>query len=1024
MKRMAGTGLLIIWVFGLCSVTSFPPVRANDHPPPILLLKAQEGLSYTLVAEGSWAAAPLQMTFLPDGSLLLLDELLSLSNNDEALELDETRAQTSAKICLLKTLRWNEQKRQWQAHREWKRFTRPISFAIVGEWFIWLESGKLQRQSWHPRDGLVGPVSTLITQQDLSTEDTRPTLAFSPDGWLYITLPAKPADESFSFPINQKTMRGGKVFRCRADGSQWHVYARGIGDKVSELAFSSDMQPFLLDFGHKYAHLKPECRLLSLLEEGEYMDEFSPPDRAIAEKTLASMELWMGILDPVKTWKHGPPNHFIYYGDDRMGEKLQGAFIFTDKEGQLLRAIRLQPNGCQFKVSEEWDVLKAMLPCLALTHLLMGPDGAIYVCVQRHNIIPQFDSPNSISGPLLYRLEWTGHELEASMPLRPLPIVAEQEWTDSNVWLDALASTNQLIRTWASSFLGQRLPSTRSELERIATDQQSAPRTRLQALIALQYAWQASDESLCIQWLEEVHPEMVQVAAQTLAWRSEKKNARVLEAFIKQLNHSNAQARRAVFLAAGKLGDLETIDALIHVYKFDVGHDRALLVGLIRAIEHGGGAAIERLASLAYSGLNVDREKVIEAFTLGRSRAFPQWLKNFVSYPHLTEAELLTLLNSIPYHQDTPANSPAWVIDWSNRDNISPSLKCHLFELLSKTDMIHSSQYHYWLFHHVRFDEDPRVRITALQKLRHLKESTITKTLLGCFAEDQRGIAEKREIVKLLGCLEENQASPFFVSLLKNPDMESYHETAMEALLKKDPKAALELTPDFMKTLDPSLQDAYTRLISAQSDGAKLIARLFVSGQLPWSILPTVAEGVRQHARKETSMQALYYEVLQVGLLSHDAPQQSTRLAQWLDERSHWKKGRTLFFANAELQCSRCHRKEDLGGEVGPDLKGVAKRLSHDQLIRSLIAPNHAIAEGYETHRIHLKAGQRYTGILKKQDDQAVWLLDRFNTRHQWKAQEVESIAKVPGSIMPAGGLSRVTFADFLHLLAYLRKED
>lgn len=59
-------------------------------------------------------------------------------------------------------------------------------------------------------------------------------------------------------------------------------------------------------------------------------------------------------------------------------------------------------------------------------------------------------------------------------------------------------------------------------------------------------------------------------------------------------------------------------------------------------------------------------------------------------------------------------------------------------------------------------------------------------------------------------------------------------------------------------------------------------------------------------------------------------------------------RGQSLFESHPIAQCLRCHKVGDTGvGEAGPNLKGVASRLSPTELLESLIVPNAKLAEGF-----------------------------------------------------------------------------
>jgi len=78
-------------------------------------------------------------------------------------------------------------------------------------------------------------------------------------------------------------------------------------------------------------------------------------------------------------------------------------------------------------------------------------------------------------------------------------------------------------------------------------------------------------------------------------------------------------------------------------------------------------------------------------------------------------------------------------------------------------------------------------------------------------------------------------------------------------------------------------------------------------------------------------------------------------------------KGGWLFWSHPTAQCVRCHSIDDYGGTAGPRINGVAKRLTREQLLESLINPSARIADGYGVVTLELASGKKVIGILQKE---------------------------------------------------------
>jgi putative heme-binding domain-containing protein len=78
------------------------------------------------------------------------------------------------------------------------------------------------------------------------------------------------------------------------------------------------------------------------------------------------------------------------------------------------------------------------------------------------------------------------------------------------------------------------------------------------------------------------------------------------------------------------------------------------------------------------------------------------------------------------------------------------------------------------------------------------------------------------------------------------------------------------------------------------------------------------------------------------------------------------RRGARVVFQAPAAQCVRCHSLGGPGGStVGPNLQGVASRLSREQLLESLVDPSARIAPGFGPVQLTLKDGKKMFGTLK-----------------------------------------------------------
>jgi quinoprotein glucose dehydrogenase len=87
--------------------------------------------------------------------------------------------------------------------------------------------------------------------------------------------------------------------------------------------------------------------------------------------------------------------------------------------------------------------------------------------------------------------------------------------------------------------------------------------------------------------------------------------------------------------------------------------------------------------------------------------------------------------------------------------------------------------------------------------------------------------------------------------------------------------------------------------------------------------------------------------------------------------------GRNIVLNNSAVYCQRCHKLDGQGGDVGPQLNGIAADKTKDRryLLESVVFPNAKIAKGYETVVLTLADDRVISGIIKNEDKKQVKLV-------------------------------------------------
>jgi putative heme-binding domain-containing protein len=136
--------------------------------------------------------------------------------------------------------------------------------------------------------------------------------------------------------------------------------------------------------------------------------------------------------------------------------------------------------------------------------------------------------------------------------------------------------------------------------------------------------------------------------------------------------------------------------------------------------------------------------------------------------------------------------------------------------------------------------------------------------------------------------------------------------------------------------------------------------------------------------------------------------------AEW--ETGDFGRGRKLFETR---QCIQCHSGR---GAVGPDLNGVARRFSRDDLFTAIVNPSRDVSPRYETTVVSTADGRSLTGLVIYESVDYVVIRNASGQTSRIEKKIIEERRTQAKSLMPEGLLKDTTPGDLADLYAYLRE--
>jgi putative heme-binding domain-containing protein len=139
-----------------------------------------------------------------------------------------------------------------------------------------------------------------------------------------------------------------------------------------------------------------------------------------------------------------------------------------------------------------------------------------------------------------------------------------------------------------------------------------------------------------------------------------------------------------------------------------------------------------------------------------------------------------------------------------------------------------------------------------------------------------------------------------------------------------------------------------------------------------------------------------------------------------LEGNRNFENGRNMFGA---ATCFACHRFNNEGGAVGPDLTSVAGKYSPRDLLEHILDPNKEISDQYGSTVFTLENGNTVVGRIANMKEHNMMVCTNMMDPNNFTNVDARKVVKTEESkvsMMPAGLLYMLKEDDILDLLAYL----
>jgi putative heme-binding domain-containing protein len=135
-----------------------------------------------------------------------------------------------------------------------------------------------------------------------------------------------------------------------------------------------------------------------------------------------------------------------------------------------------------------------------------------------------------------------------------------------------------------------------------------------------------------------------------------------------------------------------------------------------------------------------------------------------------------------------------------------------------------------------------------------------------------------------------------------------------------------------------------------------------------------------------------------------------------LDQKADAARGREVF----KSVCSKCHRLEGVGAQVGPDLATVRNQPKLT-LLTDILMPSQSIAQGFEAYVVETAAGPAVDGVIGAQTPTSVTLRHEDGKEDVVQRKDIRRMYVTNLSAMPGDLEKQIDLQQMADLLEYIK---
>jgi len=800
----------------------------------------------------------------------------------------------------------------------------------------------------------------------------------------------------------------GVIARANPDGSDFEIFAMGVRNTHE---FTFDQYNNLISVDNDGDHAGESERLVYLVNGSDTGWRTNWQFGKYRDPENNTYKVWMDeklylprhegqaayITPPIQNYINGPTG-MVFNPGTALAEKWKNTFFVASFVGNPtasgIHAFKLEPDGASFKMSQTEKVMGGVLA----TGLDFGPDGALYFA----DWIQGWDTKN-------YGRVWKLDD-EEGQNWDKRKITAQVIKTDFKTLTDEALSgylndEDLRIRRKSQFELAKRGENGFKIFEN-TINQKASQLARIHSIVGISQLARLNKIEYADALIPLLKDSDSEIRAQAAKWLGDIKYANAGESLIPLLSDPEIRVRFFASEALGRIAYEPAINDLIGVLEANNDEDAFLrhaaslalarinkkdaLIALASnpspAVRLGAVLALRRMAEPGITAFLSDSDEYIVTEV---ARAINDDFSIEAALPALGDLLVTTSFqNEALIRRAIGANLR--VGTGKALENLKTYIAKPEINSVLKAEAI--ATIGTWSKPSVLDRVDGRNRGAIERELAPI-QTAVSSTLI-------KSLSDKSELVRVssansIGKLKIQEAEPNLLAILKSDPIDPVRIAAILALSKlnlenlsspiemamNDKSKAVRVVGLDLLTKTGISEDLMESLLKDVIQNRTIEERqaaLLSLGNLPNSANLDIWNLLLDDLKANKLPNEVMIE-LEEAIVETNSPNLKTKYDQIQKERTNGdlvalysgaleggsvRVGRSIFFQNQAAQCIRCHGYDDMGGTAGPQLNGVANRLTKIQLLEALIEPSKRLAPGFGFVQLTLKDGTVVNGTL------------------------------------------------------------